>query len=409
MTAERIDRVVRRIYLSPPDVGEAEEAALVGAFRSGWVAPIGPDLDAFEAEVANVGGRQFGVGLSSGTAALHLALLDLGVGPGDDVLCSSFTFAASANPIVYCGARPVFVDSEEATWNMSPELLAEELAVRARIGTLPKAAIVVDLYGQCADYDRILPVCAEHGVPVIEDAAESLGASYRGSPAGSFGASAVFSFNGNKIITTSGGGMLVTDEERAARRARHLATQAREPAPHYEHVDVGFNYRLSNLLAALGRAQLGGLDARVARRRAIYDRYREGLDGVAGVGFQPTGAGQDPNRWLTCLTLDPTSAALHPEGLRLALEADDVESRPTWKPMHLQPAFAGCSSRIDGTSERLFQTGLCLPSGSSLTEAHQDRVIHLIRAALGRPLSSRTPRPISMVVRGEDRRRMAGR
>lgn len=370
-----------RIHLSPPDVGEPERRALDDAFRSGWVAPVGPDLDAFEIEVAAVGGREYGVALASGTAALHLALKQLGVAPGDDVICSTFTFAATANAVTYCNARPVLVDSEAATWNISPDLLAEELAQRARIGRLPAAVVVVDLYGQCADYSRILPLCERYGVPVVEDAAESLGASYCGQPAGSFGVAAAFSFNGNKIITTSGGGMLVTHDKLMASRARHLATQARQPGPHYEHVEVGYNYRLSNLLAALGRAQLAGLASRVARRRAIHDRYREGLGDLPGLGFQPAGPGQEPNRWLTCITLDPGMTAATPEGMRLALEAEDIEARPTWKPMHLQPVFASCPALIDGTSERLFRMGLCLPSGSSLSAHDQDRVIDLLRAA----------------------------
>ena len=371
-----------RIYLSPPDVGEPERRALDEAFDSGWVAPIGPDLDAFEVELAAAGGRKHGVGLASGTSALHLVLKELGVGPGDDVICSTFTFAATANAITYCGARPVLVDSEPGTWNLSPDLLAEELGLRARSGRHAAAVIVVDLYGQCADYDRLVPLCETHGLPLVEDAAESLGASYRGRPAGSFGVAGVFSFNGNKIITTSGGGALVTDDERLATRSRHLATQAREPAPHYEHVEVGYNYRLSNLLAALGRAQLAGLDDKVARRRAVHDRYRDGLQDLPGVAFQPAGPGQEPNRWLTCITLDPALTAATPHQLRLALEADDIEARPTWKPMHLQPVFASCPARVDGTSEHLFRTGLCLPSGSSLSAVDQDRVIAIVRRGL---------------------------
>jgi len=373
---------VTRVYLSPPDVGEPERRALDAAFRSGWVAPVGPDRDAFAAEVAGVSGRAHGVALASGTAALHLALKELGVEPGDDVICSTFTFAATANAITYCGARPVLVDSEASTWNISPDLLAEELEVRAGKGRLPAAAVVVDLYGQCADYARILPLCERYGVPVVEDAAESLGASCGGRPSGSFGTAAVFSFNGNKIITTSGGGMLATDDERMAARVRHLASQAREPGPHYEHVEVGYNYRLSNLLAALGRAQLAGLADRLGRRRAIHDRYREGLGDLPGIGFQSAGPGHEPNRWLTCITLDHAVTAATPAQLRHALEAEDIEARPTWKPMHLQPVFASCPARIDGTSERLFHSGLCLPSGSSLCESDQDRIIALLRRAL---------------------------
>jgi len=373
---------VSRIYLSPPDVGEAERAALDAAMRSGWVAPVGPDLDAFESEVASVTARSYGVGLSSGTAALHLGLREVGVGPGDDVVISTFTFAATANAVTYCGATPVLVDSEASTWNLSPELLAEELVERAGRGRLPAAVLVVDLYGQCADYGRLLPLCEEYGLPVIEDAAEALGASYGGRPAGSFGAAAVLSFNGNKIITTSGGGMLVTDEEHLAERTRHLATQARDPGPHYEHTEVGYNYRLSNLLAALGRAQLAGLAQKVERRRALNRRYREALGDLAGVGFQPTGPTQEPNCWLTCITIDPQEARTTPEAVRLALEAQDIEARPTWKPMHLQPVYAEAPRRVDGTSERLFTTGLCLPSGSSLSDVDQDRVIDVVRASL---------------------------
>ena len=372
-----------RIYLSPPDVGEAEREALDAAVRSGWVAPVGPDLDAFEAEVAAASGRSHGVGLASGTAALHLALKEVGVAAGDDVVVSTFTFAATANAVTYCGATPVFLDSEAASWNLSPDLLAEELAERARRGRLPKAVVVVDLYGQCADYNRILPLCQEYGVPVIEDAAESLGASCGGRPAGSFGAAAVLSFNGNKIITTSGGGMLVTDDQRVAAHARHLATQARDPAPHYEHSEIGYNYRLSNLLAAFGRAQLAGLAERVERRRAVSRRYREALGEFAGVAFQPTGPAQEPSCWLTCVTIDPAEARATNDAVRLALEAQDIEAQPTWKPMHLQPVFADAPCRVDGTSDGLFGNGLCLPSGSSLSPSDQDQVLEVVRGLLG--------------------------
>ena len=266
---------------------------------------------------------------------------------------------------------------------VAPDLLAEELTERAGRGRLPKAVVVVDLYGQCADYDRILPLCQEYEVAVIEDAAESLGASCGGRPAGSFGAAAVLSFNGNKIITTSGGGMLVTDDQRVAAHARHLATQARDPAPHYEHSEIGYNYRLSNLLAAFGRAQLAGLAERVERRRAVNRRYREALGELAGVAFQPTGPGQEPSCWLTCITIDPAEARATNDVVRLALEAQDIEARPTWKPMHLQPVFADAPSRVDGTSDGLFAHGLCLPSGSSLSPSDQDRVLEVVRGILG--------------------------
>ncbi len=372
-----------RIYLSAPDVRPAEREMIFAALDSGWVAPVGPDLNAFEAEVAAATGRAHGVGLSSGTAALHLALAELGVGAGDSVLVSSLTFAGSVFPVAYLGATPVFVDSDPADWNISADLLAEELAGRAAAGTLPKAAVIVDLYGQCAAYDRIVPLLEDYGVALVEDAAEGLGATLHGRAAGSFGSVGAVSFNGNKIITSSGGGMLVTDDAELARRARYLATQARQPGAHYEHTEIGFNYRLSNLLAAFGRGQLSTLPDRIARRRQINDRYRAALAGVPGVGFQPVPAGSEPNWWLTCITLDPAVCAVRPEALRLHLEAADIEARPLWKPMHLQPVFAGAPRRVDGTAETLFRTGLCLPSGSAMTDADLDRVLGCLREGLG--------------------------
>ena len=359
-----------RIYLSAPDVRGPERELLLAALDSNWVAPVGPDLDAFEAEAAAQAGRAHGVGLSSGTAALHLALLELGVKAGDEVLVSTFTFAASAFAVTYCGATPVFVDSEPDSWNMSPDLLAEELESRRRTNAaMPAAAIVVDLYGQCADYGRIEPILAEYGVPLVEDAAEAIGATHHGRPAGSFGDVGVFSFNGNKLITTSGGGMLVTDDEAFAGRIRHLATQAREPAAHYEHAEIGFNYRLSNLLAAFGRGQLAGLADRIARRAEIRAAYAEAFAAVDGVELNPIADANTVNHWLTCLTVDADRAGFGAEQLRRHLEADDIEARPLWKPMHLQPVFAGAPGRVDGTSEALFATGLCLPSGSGMTDA----------------------------------------
>jgi dTDP-4-amino-4,6-dideoxygalactose transaminase len=374
---------VSRIWLSPPDVTAADRELLLAALDGGWIAPVGPDLDAFEQEAARVCGRQHAVGLSSGTAALHLLLMEAGVGPGDDVLVSTFTFAASVFPIRYVGANPVLIDSDAATWQISPSLLADELDARARAGRpQPRALVAVDLYGQCADYDAIQPLLDEHGIALIGDAAEALGATYRDRPAGSFGLGSALSFNGNKIITTSGGGMLLTDDERVAVHCRKLATQAREPVPYYEHTEIGFNYRLSNLLAALGRGQLADLDRRLERRRAVNLRYREALAGIDAIGFMPEAGYGEPNRWLTCITVDP-ACGRSAEDLRVALEREDIESRPTWKPMHLQPLFAGAPARVDGTSERIFSTGLCLPSGSTLTERDQLRVIELIGAALG--------------------------
>lgn len=370
---------MNRIYLSPPDVGCAERSAVDRALLSGWVAPLGPELDAFEADIAILAGRIHAVGLSSGTAALHLALLGVGVGRGDEVLTSTLTFAATANAVIYCGAQPVFIDSDLATWNMSPNLLEEELAKRAAVGRRPAAVVAVDLYGQCADYDSIVRVCEYYDVPVIEDAAESLGASYRGQPAGSFGFAAIFSFNGNKIVTTSGGGMLVTDDQRLAQRARYLATQARGPFAHYEHSEVGYNYRLSNILAALGRAQVRRLPELVQRRKRVNARYRNALADIPGLTFQSVGTCNRPNYWITCMLIDPAVHGSSPEELRVALEAENIETRPLWKPMHLQPVFASAPRRADGTSEYLFRRGLCLPSGSSLTVEDQDRIIGLIR------------------------------
>ncbi len=378
-----------RIFLSSPDVGPLERDALLRAFDSGWIAPVGPEIDAFEAELSRLTGWPGAVALSSGTAALHLALLALGVGAGDEVLVSTFTFAATANAVAYVGATPRFIDSERQSWNMSPLLLADELAALATAGRLPAAVIVVDLYGQCADYDAIVPVCREYGVPVIEDAAEAIGATHVGQagprPAGTLGDVGVFSFNGNKIMTTSGGGALIAPDRALADRVGHLSTQARQPVAHYEHTEVGFNYRMSNLLAALGRAQLTRLGEMSARRLAINARYRTQLAGVAGSSFMPVApwarrsTGEPAwNGWLTCLTFDHSAVR---DRVMDALAADDIESRPLWKPMHLQPVFAGAPARIDGTSEQLFEHGLCLPSGSALSDAQVDRAIAVVQTA----------------------------
>jgi dTDP-4-amino-4,6-dideoxygalactose transaminase len=364
-----------RIYLSPPHVGATERELLLSAFDSNWISTVGPHVDAFEREMAAACGVGHAAGLSSGTAALHLALLLLGVGRGDEVLCSDLTFAASANAITYVGAVPVFIDSDPASWNMDPGLLEEELAACARRGKLPRAVMVVDLYGQCADYDRIAAICARHGVPLIEDAAEALGATYRGKPAGKFGVMSVLSFNGNKIMTTSGGGMLLSDQEEHIALAKKLATQAREPVAHYEHTMIGYNYRLSNLLAAVGRGQLQSLQDRVARRRATFDEYKRALGGEAGVEFMPEIEGGRSTRWLTCLTVDPAKFGASREDIRLHLESMNIESRAVWKPMHLQPVYK--DHRIVGgaVSKRLFEDGLCLPSGSNLSDADRARII----------------------------------
>ncbi len=370
-----------RIYLSPPHMGDDERKLLLEAFDSNWIAPLGPHVDAFERELAAKVGVPHAAALSSGTAALHLALRILGVGPGDEVIASTLTFSATVNPIVYQGATPVFVDADPASWNMDPALLEEELAACAKRGKLPKVVIAVDLYGQCADYDRIAAACARYDVPLVEDAAEALGATCRGRPAGSFGAMGVFSFNGNKIITTSGGGMLVSARKDWIDEARFLATQARDPAPHYQHSQLGFNYRLSNLLAAVGRGQLRVLDDRVARRRAINAAYRDLLGAVPGVSFMPEAPYGRANCWLTCVTIDPASFGATREDVRLRLERREIEARPVWKPMHLQPVFSGCRVRGGSVAQRLFDDGLGLPSGSSLSDAQVREITGEILAA----------------------------
>jgi dTDP-4-amino-4,6-dideoxygalactose transaminase len=371
-----------RIYLSPPHVGDADRKKLLEALESGWVAPLGPEVDAFEREVAAATGRRSGAATNSGTAALHLALRMLGVGPGDDVLMPSLTFVATANAAVYLGARPVFLDVSARTWTIDPGLVAEELSVRSAQGRLPAALVAVDLYGQCADYDALAALCSEYDVPLVVDAAESLGATYRGRPSGSAGVLAVLSFNGNKIITTSGGGMLVGDDEAVIAHARALAAQARMPVAHYEHTEIGYNYRLSNLLAALGRAQLDTLPHRLARRREINAEYRRQLAGLAGVEFMPVAEYGEPSHWLTVVLLDPASARCSSDAVRLLLDKSDVEARPTWKPLHMQPVFAGFPTRGVAVSECVFARGLCLPSGSDLTDEEQHKVVTLVRAAL---------------------------
>ena len=370
-----------RVYLSPPHVTGRESELIADAIASNWIAPLGPHVDAFEAELAAVAGVEHAVALSSGTAALHLALLVLGIGAGDEVACSGFTFAASANAITYSGATPFFVDATDETWTIDPDLLDRAITSRREAGARVRAVVAVDLYGQCCDYDALREVCARHDVVLVQDAAESLGATYRGTPAGGQGALAAFSFNGNKIITTSGGGMLVSNHREWVEHARKLSTQAREPVAHYEHVEVGFNYRMSNLLAALGRAQLESLPERVATRRGIRGRYIDVLGDVPGLTFMPEAGYGTTNAWLTCVVIEPEAFGADREAVRLALEAEDIEARPLWKPMHLQPIFAANHSFGGDVSARLFDRGLCLPSGSSLSEADQDRVVQTILSA----------------------------
>jgi dTDP-4-amino-4,6-dideoxygalactose transaminase len=368
-----------RLYLSPPDLGPVEHQMVLEALESGWPAPVGPDLSRFEAEVAAWADVAAAVALVSGSAALHLALLGVGVEAGDEVLASTFTFAATANAITYCGATPVFIDSESTTWNMSPELLADELTDRRRTNRLPAAVVVVDLYGQCADYTAIAPLCAELGIPLVEDAAEAIGAHHGGRPAGSFGQAGVFSFNGNKIITSGGGGMLVSNDVALVDRARYLSSQARQPVEHYEHTEVGYNYRLSNLLAALGRAQLSRLPGFIERRRAINALYRSQLAEVPGLTFMPLVRVEDWNGWLTCIVFD--DAALSAP-IRTALAEVDIEARQLWKPLHLQPAFDQHPGRVDGTSQQLFERGICVPSGSAMTDDDVVRVCDVVRTVL---------------------------
>ena len=367
-----------RVYLSPPHVIGDEQALVADAFATNWIAPLGPHVDAFEREFQDAVDMPHAVALSSGTAALHLAMVLLDIRAGDRVICPSLTFSATANPIRYQQAEPVFVDCD-GTWTMDPALLEEALKTCEASGRQVKAVIAVDLYGQCADYDAICALCEEYGVPLVEDAAEALGATYKGRMSGGFGRLGVFSFNGNKIITTSGGGMLVTREKALADAARHLATQARDPAPHYEHTRIGYNYRLSNVLAAIGRGQLKSLAERVAIRRRIFDRYVEGLNDLPGITFMPEAPYGHATRWLTCLLVEPRAFGATREDVRLALEAEDIEARPTWKPMHLQPVFSGARMFGGAASERVFREGLCLPSGSSLRGDQQDRVISVVR------------------------------
>ncbi|WNG20610.1 DegT/DnrJ/EryC1/StrS family aminotransferase [Cystobacter fuscus] len=369
-----------RIYLSSPHLGSLEHGFVDDAFASNWIAPLGPHVDAFQEEFARCVGAPHALALSSGTAALHLALQLVGVSAGDEVLVSTLTFSASVNPIRYLGASPVFIDSERGSWNMDPALLSEELEARARSGRLPRAVVVVHLYGQCADLDPILAACDRHGVPVVEDAAEALGSTYKGRTPGTLGRVGIYSFNGNKIITTSGGGMLVSSDEELVRHGLKLATQARDPAPHYQHSEIGYNYRLSNVLAAIGRGQLRVLEDRVAARRRNHDFYARALAGVPGITFMPEAPWGRHTRWLTTLTIDPERFGANREAVRLALEREDIEARPVWKPMHLQPVFAAFARRGGQVAEELFHDGLCLPSGSNLTPDDLSRVVEVVRA-----------------------------
>lgn len=380
--------LTKRTWLSSPHLGDEETAFVEEAFRTNWIAPLGPHVDGFERELAAHVGIAHAAALSSGTAALHLGLLLLGVKPGDTVFCSSLTFVGSCNPILYCNARPVFIDSEPGSWNMSPQALERAFAWAQRENRMPRCVVLVNLYGQSADMDALLPICERYGVPVLEDAAESLGASYQGRASGTFGRVGVFSFNGNKIITTSGGGMLVAEDADLVARARKLSTQAREPAPHYEHVEVGFNYRMSNVLAGIGRGQLRVLAQRVERRRHVFETYRQALADLPEVQWMPEPQGMRSTRWLTCMLLPGHDAAQRRNHVMASLERHSIEARPVWKPMHLQPLFRGAEyfphAEGEDVSARLFEAGICLPSGSNMADDQLARVIDHLRRALGR-------------------------
>jgi pyridoxal phosphate-dependent aminotransferase EpsN len=359
-------------------MGDKEEGYVREAFATNWLSTIGPNIDAFEREF----GERLGlhaVALGSGTAAVHLGLRLLGVGAGDDVVCSSLTFVASINPAIYLGARPVFIDSDRASWNMDPQLLRDFLRARAEKNKLPRAVIVVHLYGQCADLDPIMEACARYDVPVLEDAAEAAGASYKGRPAGSFGATNVFSFNGNKMITTTGGGMLVSARKEWIDKARFWSTQARDPAPHYEHTEMGYNYRMSNVLAGIGRGQLQVLDERVKARRAVAHRYAEAFADIPGISLMPQASYGVHTNWLSVFYIDPRRFGATRDDILAAMTKENIEARPVWKPMHLQPIFASAESIGGAVSEDLFANGVCLPSSSSLTEEEQARVVDVVR------------------------------
>jgi dTDP-4-amino-4,6-dideoxygalactose transaminase len=373
------------ILLSTPHMGDAEKAYVEEAFRTNWIAPLGPNVDAFEREFADLVGIRSATAVSSGTAAIHLALRVLGVGPGDRVFCSTLTFAASANPIVYQGAEPVFIDSDPQSWNMSPDALAEGFRWAERTHRLPKAVIVVNLYGQSADMKTLIAICDRYDVPVIEDAAESLGARYQGQASGTFGTLGVYSFNGNKIITTSSGGMLVSDDSRMTEKAKFLATQARDAALHYQHSEIGYNYRMSNILAGVGRGQLKVLEQRVLARRAVFEHYTRALGDLEAIQWMPEPPWSYSTRWLSTCTLNPAVTSVTPNELISKLSAEMIEARPLWKPMHLQPVFDDCRYFPHATksvSEDLFAHGLCLPSGSNLSLQKLERVSDTVRNIL---------------------------
>lgn len=372
-----------KIWLSSPHMGGSEQLFVNTAFETNWIAPLGPNVDGFEKDLSDYLGNTSAVCLSSGTAALHLALILMNIGPGSEVICQSFTFSATANPILYQGATPVFVDSEKETWNMDPVFLEKAILDRLSFGKKPAAVIVVHLYGMPAKIEEIKSICEKYDIPLIEDAAEALGSHYKGKMLGTFGDYGILSFNGNKIITTSGGGALVSYNTEAINKARFYATQARDNAPHYQHSHVGYNYRMSNICAGIGRGQMQVLNDRVAKRRANYERYKTALSGIEGVFFLQEGNESFSNRWLSCILIDETKTnGVSREKIRLALEAKNIESRPLWKPMHLQPIFEKYPYYGENVSENLFLYGLCLPSGSNLSDEDLNFVIAELKQAL---------------------------
>nr|WP_299381598.1 aminotransferase class I/II-fold pyridoxal phosphate-dependent enzyme [Allomuricauda sp.] len=372
--------VQKKIWLSSPHMGGTEQNYVQEAFETNWIAPLGPNVSGFESDIEEFIGNNVHVAcLSSGTGAIHLALELLGVGLGDEVLCQSFTFAATANPITYLGAKPVFIDSERDTWNLSPELLEQAIKERIQAGKKPKAIMAVHLYGMPYKIDEVMAISEIYGIPVIEDSAEALGSMYKGRACGSFGDLAILSFNGNKIITTSGGGALLCKDEETKQKAVFLATQARDNAPHYQHSHIGYNYRMSNVLAGIGRGQMEVLSERVAARRDNYLFYRESLHGIQEIEFLEEPIGYHSNRWLSCI-LTPSFEVR--ENIRLALSQENIESRPLWKPMHLQPVFEDTIRYTNGVSEDLFNRGLCLPSGSNLEQEDLLRITNIIKNLL---------------------------
>lgn len=374
----------KRIYLSPPHMGEWERKFVEETFDSNWIAPVGPQINAFEQEFAEITGNKYAAAVSSGTAALHLALRYAGVGPGDEVFCSTLTFIGSVSPVLYLGATPVFIDSDKKTWNIDPDLLEQALEERAAQGHLPKVVIAVHLYGQHADMQRIMALCDRYGVTVIEDAAEALGAKYNNGLSGTCGQSAIYSFNGNKIITSSGGGMIVSDDKALIDKVRFWATQAKEDFPYYEHIEMGYNYRMSNVVAAIGRGQLRVLGDRVARKRHIFSLYEKGLADLPGINCMPEPDWSYSTRWLSCITIDPLQFGNDTTGVRTTLEEHNIESRPLWKPMHQQPLFAESEVFGGEVADELFLQGLCLPCGTATSDDEFYEIIEIIKGCRGK-------------------------